>query len=333
MKAITTSRPAWVLVLLSLVVLTAPRAFAQDDALRAKMSMSVYVSMSGKSSGGLGVNGAELRMSMEQQLHDMGITVLPHGDPPNFPVLVLTVETDMSELVTTVTRPGTGNSTTSRQPMVEFSMKIELRQLAPGRTIAMRPIEDVAVWSRSVPTQRVFGTTSWQIPGEALNLASQFVTAWQRANPGTHPPTADKPMPVVNVSALPASAAGPGQSLYADVTCPTRAAGGCVQTVFRGVIDSIEAVPNALHDMAGKQLEDQQKRGQKVITCVYGPSNAQAKTGFVTFNFWYQSVPPDILKLLTSAFPHPFMNLGRVAVNGCPSTRDAADEIQTARFN
>jgi hypothetical protein len=219
------------------------------------------------------------------------------------------------------------------QPVVGYSMKIELRQLAPGRTIAMRPIEDVAIWSKSVGAQQVMGTASWRIPGEALDLATQFVNAWQRANPGTHPPTADKPMPVVNVSALPATASGPGQSLYSGGNCPTRAAGGCVDTVSRGLIDSVEAVPNAQFDMVAKQLDTLRQRGQKVITCTYGPINAQAGTGFVTFNFWYQSAPPDILKLLTSAFPHPFMNLGRVAVNGCPSTRDAADEIQTSRFN
>jgi hypothetical protein len=333
MERITTSRVPWLLALLSIAVLTSPRLLAQDDELRGKMSMSVYVSLVGRGSGALGVNGAELRLSMEQQLHDMGITVLPHGNPPNFPVLVLTVDQDLFELVTTVTQPNTGNSGTLRQPVVSYSMKIELRQLAPGRTIAMRPIEDVAIWSKSVAEQKVMGTASWRITGEALDLATQFVTAWQRANPGTHPATADKPLPVVNVSALKTSASGPGQALYSEGNCPTRAAGGCVVDVGRSVIDSIEAVPNAQFEMVAKQLGDLQKRGQKVITCVYGPSNAQAKTGFVTYHFWYQSAPPDILRLLTSAFPHPFMNLGRVAVNGCPSTRDAADEIQTSRFN
>ena len=53
--------------------------------------MSVYVSLLGET--GYGVNGAELRLSLEQQLHEIGINVLPHGNPPNFPVLNLTVNT------------------------------------------------------------------------------------------------------------------------------------------------------------------------------------------------------------------------------------------------
>src|SRR5215212_9947485 len=105
----------------------------------------------------------------------------------------------------------------------------------------MRPIEDVAIWSKSVVAPQVMGTAAWRIPGEALKRATQFVNAWQRANPGTHVPTADQPMPVVNVSALKASASGPSQSLYAEGGCPTRAAGGCVVEVGRGVIGSIEA--------------------------------------------------------------------------------------------
>ena len=73
--------------------------------------------------------------------------------------------------------------------------------------------------------------------------------------------------------------------------------------------------------MVMKQLADLQQRGQKVIACVYGPINTQARTGYVTFHYWYQSAPPEILKMLTSAFPHPFMNLGRVAVTACPATK------------
>ena len=44
----------------------------------------------------------------------------------------------------------------------------------------------------------------------------------------------------------------------------------------QGVTDSFNAVPNALEDMVRKQLTDLQQRGQKVITCTYGPINTQA---------------------------------------------------------
>ena len=73
-------------------------AFAQNEALRGKMAMSVYVSVYGDNE----INSAEFRLSLEQQLHDMGITVLPHGDPPNFPVLNLTINVSTSIVRTTL---------------------------------------------------------------------------------------------------------------------------------------------------------------------------------------------------------------------------------------
>ena len=64
-----------------------------------------------------------------------------------------------------------------------------------------------------------------------------------------------------------------------------------------------------------------------------GPVNLETNRGFAVFHFWYQSAPPDILKLLTSAWPHPFMELGRVAVSACPVTRALASQIKGSRFN
>jgi hypothetical protein len=106
-----------------------------------------------------------------------------------------------------------------------------------------------------------------------------------------------------------------------------------VTPVTRGVIDSVEGVPNSLRPMVIQQIEDLNKRGQRIITCQYGPADPQTGRGFVTYNFWYQSAPPDILKLLVSAYPHPFMEQGRVAVAACPAARARADEIYLGRFN
>jgi hypothetical protein len=166
-----------------------------------------------------------------------------------------------------------------------------------------------------------------------MDLAIDFVRAWQGVNGANHPATADKPMPLPNPNAPSPPSSEGGQSLYADGNCPTRAGGGCVNTISQGVTDSFNGVPNALEDMVRKQLTDLQQRGQKVITCTYGPINTQAKTGYVTFNYWYQSAPPDILKMLTSAFPHPFMPLGRVAVSACPATKALANVVFASRYN
>jgi hypothetical protein len=40
-----------------------------------------------------------------------------------------------------------------------------------------------------------------------------------------------------------------------------------------------------------------------------------------------------LMKILTSAYAHPFMELGRVAVPACPATRALASQIKGSRFN
>jgi hypothetical protein len=260
----------------------------------------------------------------------MGITVLPHADAPNFPVLNLTINVSGGTLTTTAIYSD-GSTTTFDRPISSYSSRLELRQLAPGKTAAMRPIQDVVVWSKETAPETIASEVAWKIPLEAMDLAIEFVRAWQGVNGANHPATSPRPMAPPNVSGV--SSSEPGQSLYADPSCQSRAGGGCVNTIFQGVTDSFNAVPNAQEEMVRKQLADLVQRGQKVITCTYGPVNAQAKTGYVTFNYWYQSAPVDILKMLTSAFPHPFMPLGRVAVSACPATKAAAGVVYASRFN
>jgi hypothetical protein len=316
-------------VLLAIAWLLCPAtAVAQNEALRGKTAMSVYVSIYGDR----GINPAAFRLSLEQQLHDMGITVLPHADPPNFPVLNLTINVS-NGIVRTTTIYTDGSTTTFDHPISAYSSRLELRQLAPGKTAAMRPIQDIAIWSTLTEEQTVSSIAAWKIPGDAMDLAIGFVNAWQSVNGTNHPPTADKPMPLPNPNAPSPPSSEGGQSLYPDGNCPTKAGGGCVNTISQGVTDSFNGVPNALEETVRKQLDDLQKRGQKVITCTYGPINTQAKTGYVTFNYWYQSAPSDILKMLTSAMPHPFMPLGRVAVNACPATKALANVVDASRFN
>jgi hypothetical protein len=324
-----TMRTGQILGLLAMVMLALPAAAgAQNEALRGKMAMSVYVSIYGDNE----INPAEFRLSLEQQLHDMGITVLPHADPPNFPVLNLTINvTAGTQRMTTFY--SSGRVETTDLPISGYTSRLELRQLAPGRTAAMRPIEDVAIWTKSTDPQTTASAVAWKIPLEAMDLAIDFVKAWQSVNGSNHPPTADKPMPVPNPNAPSPATSEAGQSLYSDGSCPTKAGGGCVNTISQAVTDSFNGVPNAHEEMVRKQLTDLQQRGQKVITCTYGPINMQARTGYVTFNYWYQSAPPDILKMLTSAFPHPFMPLGRVAVSACPATKALANVVYASRFN
>ncbi len=328
-----TSRIFLFLTLVSIAVIASPApVFAQDEALRGKTAMSVYVSLTGDT--GYGINGAELRLSLEQQLHEIGISVLPHGDPPNFPVLNLTVNMRVSEVRNNITQR---DGTTRVGPPLKvstYTSKIELRQLAPGRTPAMRPIQDVAIWTKAADEKTVGSEHSWQIPSDALDVAIQFVNAWLRVNGSNHPATSDRPMPLPNPNAPPPASSEAGQRLHdPSGACTLRTGGGCVEPVSRGVIGSVEGVPNSQRPMVIQQIEDLKNRGQRVITCVYGPINSQTGLGFVTFHFWYESAPPDNLKLLISAFPHPFMELGRVAVGACPATKALASQIWDGRFN
>jgi len=332
-----TSRIAILIALLAISTAgAAAPASVQDEALRGKTAMSVYVSVSGNSE----MNGAEFRLSLEQQLHDIGITVLPHGDPPNYPGLNLTIKVETREEVvrrdTPERYPDTSTGRTRTVTVVDYTNKLELRQLAPGRTREMRPIEDVAIWTKADPTKTRGQIDSWNIAPEALDLAIGFVKAWVRIN-GPHPATPDRPMPIPNPNAPSPPSNEPGQPLRPSSDqvdkCETRAGGGCVVALSRGVIGSVEGMPNSQRPMVIQQIEDLKKRNQQVITCEYGPSNLQTNQGFAVFNFWYQAAPPDILKLLTSAWPHPFMELGRVAVPACPATRALASEIKGSRFN
>ncbi len=309
-------------------------AFAQNEALRDKTAMSAYVSLLGDT--GYGVNGAELRLSLEQQLHEIGINVLPHGSPPKYPVLNLTISARVwDERRAVITEFPNGRSETSEAvvKMITYAGKVELRQLAPGRTLEMRPIQDVAIWTTSAEEKTVRLVDAWRIPGETLRLAIEFVNTWRRVNGSNHPATADRPMPLPNPNAPSVASSEPELPLYAGGSCEVRAGGGCVTSVNRGVIGSVEEVPNSQRPMAIQQIEDLNKRGQKIINCEYGPANTETARGFVTYHFWYQSAPPDILKLLISAFPHPFMEQGRVAVSACPVRRSVADEIWVGRFN
>src|ERR1700687_5895799 len=83
------SRTCGFFALLSIAAVASPSpAFAKNEALRGKTAMSVYVSVHGDNE----IYGAGMRLSIEQQLHDIGITALPHRDPPNYPVLNLKIE-------------------------------------------------------------------------------------------------------------------------------------------------------------------------------------------------------------------------------------------------
>src|SRR5207245_1288377 len=115
---------------------------------------------------------------------------------------------------------------------------------------------------------------------------------------------------------------------------PEPAGGGCLDAISLGGIglSSVSDVADSQQEMVRKQLADLKAAGQKVITCEYGPTHPETGLGFFVYHFWYQSAPTNILDLLTSAYGHPLMELGRVAVTACPCTKEQADAVQASRF-
>src|SRR5437016_1750891 len=195
---------------------------AQDEALRGKTAMSVYVSVYGDKE----IYSPGIRLALEQQLHDIGITVLPHGDPPNYPVLNLTIKVEARDVNRTLS-----NNRIQRVTVVDYTNKLELRQLAPGRTREMRPIEDVAIWTKADPTKTISQIDTWGIAGESLDLGIGFVKSWLGVNGSNHPATADRPMPLPDPNAPSPQSSEPGQPLHESADrCDQRAGGGCVET-------------------------------------------------------------------------------------------------------
>lgn len=305
---------------------THPASAQSDEAIRGKTAMSVYVSVTGDSE----IYAAGIRLSIEQQLHEIGITVLPHADPPNFPVLNLTIGVETQDAQVTELQNGSPVKS-YQQKYLRSGSRLELRQLAAGQTREMRPIKDEAIWTLAGKTEDVGLIDSWKIGLDALDLVIVFVHKWIAVN-GRRAATTDVPMATPNPSTPFPPSSEPGQALH-QPSCPRKEGGGCVVAVSLGVTGSVYSVPASQRDMVTQQIESQKNRNQMVITCEYGPANPQAGTGFVTFHFWYQSAPPDILRLLTSTYPHPFMELGRVAVAACPATKALASQINASRFN
>jgi len=75
------------------------RAPADNTPLRGQTAMSAYVSVYGTSE----VNPAEIRLSIEEQFRQLGISVLPHTAPPGYPVFNLTIKNGANSHTATTT--------------------------------------------------------------------------------------------------------------------------------------------------------------------------------------------------------------------------------------
>jgi hypothetical protein len=100
-----------------------------------------------------------------------------------------------------------------------------------------------------------------------------------------------------------------------------------------GLVGSIYDVPEIQRAMVEKDLQRLQAKGWQVITCEYGPTHPETGLGFFVYHFWYRTAPPDILELLTSAYSHPLLDLGRVFVEACPATKALADNAYRKRIS
>jgi hypothetical protein len=296
---------------------------AENAALRGQAAMSAYVSVYDTSD----VNAAELRLSIEQQFRELGINVLAHTAPPSYPVFNLVIrDTSSSKTSTTTTydptKPaGFRNQTkTTTIPTVRYEVSAELRKLAPGTTTATSPIRDEAIWKISNKGEAgQIGSVA--IADEALKLSIGFVNAWTSVNPKL-PPTVFKPK-------APMVPGPPPETNHPEIVLLHET----VQPLFQGATDSIFDVHESQRPMVQKQMADLTAAGQKVLTCQYGPRNAQTPEGFKDYSFWHPAPPADVLKYMLSTYAHPFMRLGLISVTKCPSTAAGAEQIFRQRFN
>src|SRR5665213_1032983 len=307
------------------------RAPAANTPLHGQTAMSVYVSVYGTSE----INPAEIRLSIEEQLRQLGINILPHTAPPGFPVFNLTIkEVASSHTVGPSTHPLDPTQPFGRQittpgfttTTVAFDLAAELRRLVPGTTTANNPIQDKAIW-KIAESGEVGGVASIGVADEALKLAIHFVDAWASVNrPG--PPIAFKPRP-------PIVPGPPPQSNHQEIALLRET----ISALNQGAVDSLYDVSSSQRDMVEKQLSDLEDAGQQVLDCQYGPpftqNSAKAYTqgGYTDYNFWYPSAPPDILKDILSAYGHPFLKLGLISLTKCPSTAAAAEQLFRLRLD
>ncbi len=299
------------------------QAPADNTPLRGQTAMSAYVSVYGTGE----VNAAELRLSIEEQLRELGINVLPHTAPPGFPVFNLTIkDTTNSRVVTSTGRDyskpvGQQDRTTSQTVYtVSFEISAELRRLVPGTTTANNPIRDEPVW-KITESGEAGAVASLAIADEALKLAIHFADAWASVNP-PRPPIAFKPRPPI-VPGPPPSSNHPDIVLLHETVRP----------LFKGAVGSVYDVHESQREMVEKQLSDLAAAGQKVVVCQYGPQHTQSTEGFTDYSFWYPAPPPDVLKYTLSTYGHPFMKLGLISVTKCPSAAAGAEQLFRQRFN
>jgi hypothetical protein len=253
--------------------------------------------------------------------------MLGHTAPPSYPVFNLVIRDTSSSRTSTVdtydpTLPrGMRNQTrTVTTPTVTYDVSAELRRLQPGTTTASRPIRDESIWK--ISTKGEAGQIgSVAIADEALKLAIGFVNAWASVNPKL-PPTMFKPKPPI-VPGPPPETNHPEIVLLHET----------VQPLSQGATDSFFDVHESQRAIVQKQFNDLVATGQKVLTCQYGPRNAQTPEGFKDYSFWYPAPPAGVLKNLLSAYAHPFMRLGLISVTKCPPTAAGAEEIFRQRFN
>jgi hypothetical protein len=64
-------------------------------------------------------------------------------------------------------------------------------------------------------------------------------------------------------------------------------------------------------------------KSEQAISCTYGPTSPAHQAGFITFQFWYRSVP-SYLDTVIAVYPL-FKGLGTTAVQTCPASRADAE--------
>ena len=105
-----------------------------------------------------------------------------------------------------------------------------------------------------------------------------------------------------------------------------------VNALWWGALRTIYQVPSAKRELVNRQVYELIESGQEVITCTYGPSDPVKQVGFQGWDFWYESVPDNIIDMLSTVpnDTHPMRTLGLNSITECPESPEAAQRIRRA---
>ncbi|MBV8829530.1 MAG: hypothetical protein JO108_09940 [Acidobacteriaceae bacterium] len=182
-------------------------------------------------------------------------------------------------------------------------------------------------YSQGEEDARLLGTAT-----TCVNIGRvEFVTAMAMLHSGRDPDPDDLPKFLAMASSEFLKALGydkqkADQIVHRERAIPLEASNSRIIPMYGGAAGTFYGkgmTPNQTRE-AYSQVASLSSRGQKVAECSY------KKEGWITYDFWFGSVPTDYQQMVSNVENHPLRRLGRVSVDGCPPNLETAHELERA---